>query len=115
MLHKRLLIIVLLLSLLMAILATCHILRPAPEAPWPPLILRTTPEKGEELDLTKPIELTFDQPMDKASVEAAFTIEPSVEGTLSWVSDEAVRFEPAQAFERVNQYTLRLTEVAKST
>lgn len=114
MLHKRLLIIVLLLSLLMAILATCHILRPAPEAPWPPLILRTTPEKGEELDLTKPIELTFDQPMDKVSVEEAFTIEPSVEGTLSWVSDKAVRFEPAQAFERGKQYTLRLSEVAQS-
>lgn len=114
MLHKRLLMIVVLLSLLMAILAACHILRPVPEAPWPPLILRTTPEKGEELDLTEPIELAFDQPMDKASVEAAFALDPPVEGTLSWVSDRAVRFEPEQAFERGKQYGVRVSEVAKS-
>jgi len=114
MLHKRLLMIMVLLSLLMAILAACHLLKPVPEAPWPPLILRTTPEKGEELDLTETIELTFDQPMDKASVEAAFALEPPVEGTLSWVSDRAVRFEPVQAFARGKQYTVHVSGVAKS-
>jgi len=114
MLDKRLLIIVALLSLLMAILAACHILRPVPEEPWPPLILSTMPEKGEKLDLTEPIELAFDQPMDKASVEAAFALDPPLEGTLSWVSDQAVRFEPAQAFERGKRYSVRVSEVAKS-
>jgi len=112
--HKRFFMIIVLSSLLMAILAACHILRPAPEPPWPPLILHTTPEKGGELDLTQPIELAFDQPMDKPSVEVAFALEPSVEGTLSWVSDRVVRFEPAQAFERGRQYIMRVSELAKS-
>lgn len=112
MLHKSLLKIMVFLLLLMPSMAACHILRP--EAPWPPLILRTTPEKGGELDLTQPIEVAFDQPMDKPSVEEAFTLEPSVEGTLLWVSDQVVRFEPTQAFERGRQYTVRVSEVAKS-
>lgn len=112
MLHKPLLMIMIFLLLLMPSMAACHILRPEP--PWPPLILRTTPEKGGELDLTQPIELAFDQPMDKASVEAAFTLDPPLDGTLSWVNDRAVRFEPTQAFEGGKRYTVRVSEVAKS-
>lgn len=112
MLHKPLLIITIFLLLLMPSMVACHILRPEP--PWPPLILRTTPEKGGDLDLTQPIEVTFDQPMDKTSVEEAFTIDPTVEGTLSWVRDQVVRFEPAQAFERGRHYSVRVSEVAKS-
>ncbi len=51
--------------------------------PLPPIVLRTSPEVGQEQSLDAPIEITFDQPMDRDSVEKAFAIEPgaSVDGT----------------------------------
>ncbi len=87
---------------------------PTPETPFPPLVVRSTPENGAEVALDAPIELTFDQPMDTASVAAAFTIEPPLDGALDWVDDMTVRFVPAQGYQRGERYRVTVAESAKS-
>jgi hypothetical protein len=49
---------------------------PAPPAPLPPLVVSFSPAVGEEQPPDAPVEITFDQPMERASVEKAFAIEP---------------------------------------
>ena len=69
----------------------------------PPRLLDRSPAPGEEQPLDAPVELTFDQPMDRASVEAAFTISPVcdgsstpvVEGTFTWADDRTGAFAPS--------------------
>jgi hypothetical protein len=53
---------------------------PAQAGGTPPVVVETTPQAGEELPLDGTVTLYFDQPVDFASVEAAFSIEPAVEG-----------------------------------
>ncbi len=85
-------------------------------APLPPLVLRTVPELGQEQPLDAPIEITFDQPMDRASVEKAFAIEPgaSVDGAFEWVDDQTVRFALKDGFARGERYKVRVVETAQS-
>ncbi len=87
---------------------------PTPETPFPPLVLQATPENGAEVALDAPIELTFDQPMDTASVEKAFRIEPPIDGSLAWVNDTTVRFVPSQGYQRGKRYRVIVAESAKS-
>ena len=81
-----------------------------------PVVVRTLPEPGQEQPLDQPLEITFDQAMDRASVEKAFAIEPgaSVDGTFSWSDDRTVRFSPNAGFERGQRYRVRLVESALS-
>jgi alpha-2-macroglobulin len=57
---------------------------------------------AENNDLTSGLSLTFDQPMDRASVEASFHISPTIEGELVWDAETLV-FKPAQG--RLDEYT----------
>lgn len=41
-----------------------------------------------------PIVMDFSQPMDQASVEASFVIQPKVDGRFSWRDQNTLRFEP---------------------
>jgi uncharacterized protein YfaS (alpha-2-macroglobulin family) len=61
----------------------------------PPRLLFRSPAPGEEHPLGSPVELTFDQPMDRTTVEAAFTISPTVEGTFAWTDDRTLAFIPS--------------------
>jgi len=94
--------------------ATPADIAPTPETPFPPLVVRTTPERGEEIALDAPIELSFDQAMDVDSVESAFNIEPPVDGKLDWIDDMTVRFIPAENYARGENYQLSLSESAQS-
>ena len=47
---------------------------------WPPQVIASDPLPGGEIPANAPITVRFDQPMDQASVEAAFAIEPAVSG-----------------------------------
>lgn len=87
---------------------------PTPETPFPPLVLRAIPENGAEVALDAPIELTFDQPMNTASVEKAFSIAPALDGTLNWVDDTTVRFMPSQGYQRGERYRVTVVESAQS-
>jgi uncharacterized protein YfaS (alpha-2-macroglobulin family) len=81
----------------------------------PPSVIETIPAKGEELDPSGYLTLYFDQPMDSASVEAAFEIQPSTGGTFDWPRPDTLRFTPAKALEQDTDYQIRLAASARST
>jgi uncharacterized protein YfaS (alpha-2-macroglobulin family) len=81
--------------------------------PAPQLAYRS-PAPGEEQPLDKPIELTFDEPMDKASVEAAFNISPTVEGKFTWLDDHTLAFAADGGLERGVHYRVTVAATAKN-
>lgn len=89
---------------------------PPPADSFPPLVVSIAPERGAEQPLNQPLELTFDQPMDRASVESAFAIEPgaSVDGALTWLDDRTVQFAFNDGFRRGERYRVRVVETARS-
>lgn len=82
-------------------------------APLPPIVVKVTPETGEEQRLTQPVVLTFDQPMDPSTTQAAFSIQPNVEGQVKVQGAELV-FTPAQPLKRAAQYVVSVKESAAS-
>lgn len=90
---------------------------PTPSGPFPPVVLSTSPAPGAEQPLDEPVAITFDQPMDRASVEKAFAIEPgaSVDGAFDWSDDDqTVRFTPDDGFQRGQRYRVRVVETAQN-
>lgn len=79
-----------------------------------PRVVETSPLVGEELGLDEPVTLYFDQPMDRAAVEGAFSVSPAVDGALSWAGDTALTFTPTESYERATEYTFRLGTGARS-
>ncbi|TEU12927.1 MAG: alpha-2-macroglobulin, partial [Anaerolineales bacterium] len=84
-----------------------------PLPPQPPITVYRSPAPGEEQTLDEPIVIAFDQPMDRASVEEAFSIEPEVEGRFSWEKNDLV-FTPADPLERGESYQVTVAESARS-
>jgi uncharacterized protein YfaS (alpha-2-macroglobulin family) len=81
--------------------------------PAPRLLFRS-PAPGEEQPLDAPIELTFDQPMDQASVETAFAISPTVKGAFTWTDERTVAFAPDGGLERGARYRVTVADSAKN-
>ncbi|MCZ7546228.1 MAG: Ig-like domain-containing protein [Anaerolineae bacterium] len=84
----------------------------AQEAAFPPRVVTHLPLGGEELPLDGAVDIFFDQPMDKRSVEGAFMVTPQVEGDFTWLDDTAVRFAPTAALERGRQYHVVIADTA---
>ncbi len=83
--------------------------------PLPPArLLQRSPAPGEEQPVDAPIEVTFDEPMDQASVEAAFTISPTVKGTFDWPDERTVSFTPAKKLERGTRYQVTIAATARN-
>ena len=80
---------------------------------WEPQPILFSPAPGEETLLSGAITIRFDQPMDEASVEDAFEIEPLVDGAFSWPRPDLVIFTPDNQLEREQQYQVRLSDSAK--
>jgi len=94
---------------------------PAPSQPvpvdaidWAPQVIASDPAPGTEAATNTAITLRFDQPMDQASVEAAFTVEPAIEGELSWPEATTAVFTPAEGLELDQVYNVRVAETASS-
>ncbi len=87
---------------------------PTPLPPLPPRLAYYTPARGEEQALDGSVVLTFDQPMDAGAVEAAFTIEPEVDGSFSWPDERTLIFEPKTTLARATQYRVAVDEAALS-
>lgn len=85
-------------------------------APVSPSVIDTQPAAGAELPLEAPIQLTFDQPMNRQSVERAFAIQPgaSADGTFDWLDDRTVQFTMSEGLQRGQRYEVRLVESAAS-
>jgi hypothetical protein len=81
-----------------------------------PNLVRTLPEpSAAALSVDIPVRVRFDQPMDRASVEAALSIDPPAAGAFSWDADNEVRFTPATpGLLRGVTYTVTLTNTARS-
>ena len=83
-------------------------------AQLPPFVLDRAPARGEEQGTEAPITLSFDKPMDRASVETAFQITPKVGGAFKWNNDNTqVSFVPAgQGFARGEIYSVNVLTTA---
>ena len=88
---------------------------PPPPGNVAPVVVQRTPEPGEELATDGTIQLVFDRPMDKRSVESAFLVGPDVSGSIEWVDDRTVSFRPARALERDAEYLVTVGSEAKAT
>lgn len=80
----------------------------------PPALVETDPLPGAQIALQNPITLYFNQPMQRASVEAALTGEPSLTGTFTWKNDTTVTFTPAQALKPGASQVIDIATSAKS-
>ncbi|MBN1137508.1 MAG: Ig-like domain-containing protein [Anaerolineae bacterium] len=80
----------------------------------PPRLLERSPAPGEEQPVDAPIEITFDEPMDQASVEAAFTISPTIKGAFDWPDRRTVAFAPSQDLERGARYQVTIAATARN-
>ena len=81
---------------------------------WAPQVVTSDPAPGGEIPAIAPITVRFDQPMDQASVEAAFAIEPAVSGELSWPEPDVAVFTPAEALAQGATYNVSVAETAAS-
>jgi len=87
---------------------------PTPLPPAAPVVADHFPGNGDELALDGTIDVYFDQAMDKASVESAISLSPSLQGTFAWLDEATVEFTPATPFDRATRYTVTVGTGAKS-
>jgi uncharacterized protein YfaS (alpha-2-macroglobulin family) len=84
---------------------------------WAPEVVFSSPQPGEEALLNGAITIRFDQPMDEASVESAFKVQPagseeSVGGTFDWPRPDTVIFTPESSLQREQVYDVEIGEAA---
>ena len=91
---------------------------PTPRPPGNPIVVDRAPAQGEELPVDGPIELIFDQPMDRRSVEQSLMVRTgdgaAVAGALEWASDNRALFRPAGDWARATRYEVSLSTDARS-
>ncbi len=87
---------------------------PLPEGVVAPVVVQRSPLPGEELPLDGVVELVFDRPMDKTSVEKAFQVSPALNGAFKWQNERTVRFEPTN-LARGASYHVYLGQQARDT
>lgn len=71
-----------------------------------PTVLSTTPT-GTTVSTSSPISVTFNMEMNKASVENAFSVTPSIPGSFSW-SGNTVRYTPSGSLPEGTYYTVSI-------
>ncbi|HEV8635480.1 MAG TPA: Ig-like domain-containing protein, partial [Chloroflexota bacterium] len=79
-----------------------------------PTVAAFAPSSAEPVPANAGISITFDAPMDRASVERALTVEPATELTYGWTGN-TVEVRPATGgWARGTSYTVRLDRGARS-
>ena len=86
----------------------------AEDVDWPPQVIASNPIPGEEMALDSAIAVRFDQAMDPKSVEAAWEIEPAIDGAFEWPSTDTVIFLPNKDLKQAHQYRVHVDESAAS-
>ncbi len=86
---------------------------PTPQVELPPTVLEVQPEPGSILTPREGVIVTFDQPMDRPSVEGALVVQPVTAGRFEWLDEAAVRFVPDQPLPLDTPVTLTLQPTAK--
>src|SRR3990172_5098411 len=96
-----------------ALLPTLLPPRPSPQ-PLPPMLVESDPLPGAELALSSPISLYFNQPMERSSVEAALTIQPTIDGRLTWRDEATLVFSPSQPLAPESEINLTIKPEARA-
>ena len=91
-----------------ALLISTPLIARGQDEPPAPRVVETSPLAGEELALDEPVTFFFDQPMDRASVEGAFSVSPAVDGALTWAGDSALTITPDAPYARATEYTFTI-------
>ena len=76
------------------------------DEPLPPHVIDVWPLPGVELAPDEALTVTFDQPVDAASVEAAFVFDPPLAGSFAWSDARTVNFTPQGGWPRAMTYTV---------
>ena len=75
------------------------------DATAPSVVPSLTTPRGSNVNLTPAIVITFSEPMDQASVEAAFSITPDMNGAFTWSADSrTLTFTPERALDPSTTY-----------
>lgn len=84
----------------------------AEPAALPPVIIGYRPAAGEEASLSSTVEVSFDQDMNRASVEAAFQMTnpqgKTVAGKFAWKDASTLRFQPAARLDPGVRYEIAI-------
>lgn len=79
----------------------------------PPVVVDTAPAPGQEQPPEAAIVVRFDQAMDPASTQAAFSIAPTTPGEVS-VEGRQLIFRPSRPLARATTYEVAVSEQARS-
>jgi subtilisin family serine protease len=80
----------------------------------PPAIVLTALPAGQRTPTNAPIQVTFNRPMDRTSVEGAFAITPPVSGSFEWTADSrSFSFHHDAPFDSTTNYTVRIAGTAQ--
>lgn len=80
--------------------------------PLPPALVESDPGPNQGISLHAPITLYFNQAMDQASVESAFTGPP---GQIKWVDEATLTYEPGSPLLPDSQLEIGFSTLAKAT
>ncbi len=81
-----------------------------------PQIVSVSPQDGlTDVSLSSSIAIQFDIPMDRTSVQSAFSVSPNVSGTFSWSdNDKKLEFIPNSKLLKGTQYTVSVDTTAQT-
>ena len=69
----------------------------------PPHVIDVWPYPGEEVPVDEAVTVTFDQPVNAASVEAAWQTDPATPGAFTWTDERTVQFAPDGGWPRATR------------
>lgn len=75
----------------------------------PPQVIDLYPFPGTEMREREPLTVTFNQAMDRASVEAAFQLDPPLAGDFHWPDNRTLSFTPTERWLVGVTYELTVT------
>lgn len=81
----------------------------------PPTVVETEPPIGSQLGLQVALTIYFNQPMDRGSVESAWSTDPAMTGTFVWADDATLTFMPSQPVEAGAGLTFSLSTEAHAS
>ncbi len=87
---------------------------PEPRKDLPAALVEVSPLPGSVIGLAQPITLTFNQDMDKSSVEGAIRFDPAIAGAFAWEDTRTLVFTPDQALAPGSSLVLRINTSAQA-
>ncbi len=80
--------------------------------PW---VTESAPARGDELPVDDSVRFVFNTSMNRASVEAAFSVTPAAPGTFHWADDNTLTYTPDKPLDRDTAYIFQIDSTALSS